>query len=144
MILALGARCHVFNLWLSPTRDNWNNRSQQFHILSNIAFFEKLFEKQYAKQIIKKKLNWSNMIIIYQSLWERGRVVWFSLRFREVPVSVPRGPQRRITKLICPNNSIFLLFFQKLYEKQYAPQMIKKTCILVHTDYQSLTTIFMG
>ena len=65
------------------------------------------------------------MIINYQSLWERGRLVWFLLRFREVPGPIPGSPQRRITELIYPNNSILLQIFEKLYEKQYAPQMTK-------------------
>ena len=39
MVIALGARGHGFTPRLSPTRDNWNNLSQQFHILRNIAFF---------------------------------------------------------------------------------------------------------
>ena len=38
-VIALGARGHGFTPRLSPTRDNWNNLSQQFHILRNIAFF---------------------------------------------------------------------------------------------------------
>ena len=42
------------NQWLSRTRDKWICRSQQLHILSKIAFFEKLFEKQSAKQITIK------------------------------------------------------------------------------------------
>ena len=39
MVIALGARGHGFTPRLSPTRDKWNNLSQQFHILRNIAFF---------------------------------------------------------------------------------------------------------
>ena len=44
----------------------------------------------------------------------------------EVPGPIPGSPQRRITELIYPNNSIFSLqIFEKLYEKQYAPKMTK-------------------
>ena len=60
-----------------------------------------------------------------QSLWDSGLVVSFSLRMREVPGPIPGSPQRRITELIYPNNSILLQIFEKLYEKQYAPQMTK-------------------
>ena len=60
-----------------------------------------------------------------QSLWDSGLVVCFSFRMGKVPGPIPGSPQRRITELIYPNNSIFLLhIFEKLYEKQYAPQMI--------------------
>ena len=52
-----------------------------------------------------------------QSFWDSGRVVWFSLRFREVPGSIPGCHQRRITKLICPNNSIFFLLFSEIIWK---------------------------
>ena len=54
-----------------------------------------------------------------QPLWDIGQVVRFSLRVGEVPGTIPGSPQRRITELIYPNISIFLLhIFEKLYEKQ--------------------------
>ena len=60
-----------------------------------------------------------------QSLCDSGLVVWFSHRMREVPGPIPGSPQRRINELSYPNSSILLHIFEKLYEKQYAPQMTK-------------------
>ena len=50
-------------------------------------------------------------------LWDSGLVEWFSLRVREVPGSIPGCPLRRISKLICPKNAIFLLLVSEIIWK---------------------------
>ena len=116
MVIALGARGHGFAPRQSPTRDNWNNLSQQFHILRNIAFFEKLNETQDAPQIIKKLVNWSTMII---NCWQpsskdSGLEVRFSLWKQEVTGSINGCPKLGIIELIGPNNSISWVIFHLL------------------------------
>ena len=126
MVIALGARGHGFAPRQSPARDNWNNLSQQLHILRNNAFFEKLNETQDAPQMIKKLINRSTMIINcwLPSSWDSALEVRFSLWERDVTCSINGCPQLGIIETICPNNFIFsgiLHFFEKLKEKQYAP-----------------------
>ena len=131
MVIALGARGHGFAPRLSPTRGNWNNLSQQFHILRNIAFFEKLNETQYAPQMIKKLIKWSTKIINcwLPSSWDSALEVSFSLWEQEFKRSINGCPKLGIIDLIGPNNSIswvMLHFFEKLFEKQSANQIRKK------------------
>ena len=125
------ARGFGINQRLSLTRDNWINRSQQFHIFSNIAFFEKLFEKQSAKQIKKIQTGALWVSIVDNHLYRKvsGLASWLSRWVREATGSLPDCPQRGIIETICPNKFIIsgiLHFLEKLNEKQYAPQMIKK------------------
>ena len=118
--------------------------TQQFHVLRKIAFFENLFEKQSAKQIIKtyKSEHYHyQLLTTFMGQCSSGMILALGAR---VPDSIPGCLQLGTIQIIGPNNFMFqehCIFWEIIWKT------VCKTDYEIYEleqyGYQLLTTIFL-